>query len=350
VTHYHGYIVTCEVDGSQKPMILAGDIGGTKCNLGLFLQEGRALRSIFQCRLATRDYVRFEDLLDDFLQQATAVNAKAHSPTIDAAGFGVAGVVVDGRHYSENLPWVVDSSALARKLNLKNIRLLNDLTATALSLERLAPTDLVPLNPGTAVPEATKAVIAAGTGLGEAILFWDGKKYRVAAAEGGQTDFAPRTEREIHLLSYLRLHLPQVSCEDIASGRGFRRIHEFLDPSLSHESFVSPEGNTAREITQRGLAVSCPVCAETLEFWAEIFGAVAGNFALQTMALGGIYIAGGIAVRILPKLQNGTFFNSFCGATKLAPVLARIPITIVVNEDAPMLGAAYEALTKSHGS
>jgi len=322
-------------------MILAGDVGGTKCNLGLFLQEGLALRAIFQRRLATRDYAGFEDLVEGFLQQAAAA-ANANRITIDAAGFGVAGVVVEGRHYSENLPWVVDRGALARKLNLKNIRLLNDLTATALSLERLSAADLVTLNPGTPAPNATRAVIAAGTGLGEAVLFWDGEKYQVAAAEGGQADFAPRTEREIRLLTHLRLQLPQVSCEAIVSGRGFRRIHEFLDPSVSHESFVSPEGNAAGEITQRGLAQSCPVCERTLEFWAEIFGAAIGNFALQTMALGGIYIAGGIVLKILPKLQDGAFFKSFCGTSKLAPMLARIPISVVVNEDAPLLGAAYE--------
>jgi glucokinase len=332
-----------------KIMILAGDVGGTKCNLGLFQVEGRALRSLFQRRLATRDYARFEDLVEDFLKQATTADENADRPAIDAAGFGVAGVVVEGRHYSENLPWIVDSSALARKLNLKNIRLLNDLTATALSLERLSVDDLVPLNRGTAVPKATRAVIAAGTGLGEAVLFWDGDKYQVAAAEGGQTDFAPRTEREIQLLSHLRQQLPHVSWEEIVSGRGFRRIHEFLDPAARHESFESPEGNAAGEITQRALAQSCPVCVQTLEFWTEILGAATGNFALQTMALGGIYVAGGIAVRILPKLQEGVFFKSFCRASKLAPVLAHIPITVVVNEDAPMLGAAYEALS-SHGA
>ena len=331
-------------------MILAGDIGGTKCNLGLFLPEGRVLRSVFQRRLATRDYARFEKLVEDFLKQATTADENGNRPAIDAAGFGVAGVVVEGQHYSENLPWVVDSSALARKLNLKNIRLLNDLTATALSLERLSGRDLETLNRGTAVPNATRAVIAAGTGLGEAVLFWDGEKYQVAAAEGGQTDFAPRTEREIQLLSHLRRQLSCVSCEEIVSGRGFRRIHEFLDPAVRHESFESPEGNAAGEITQRGLALSCTVCVETLEFWTEIFGAATGNFALQTMALGGIYVAGGIAVRILPKLQDGAFFKSFCGASKLAPVLARIPITVVVNEDAPMLGAAYEALLGSQRS
>jgi len=325
-------------------MILAGDVGGTKCNLGLFLHEGLALRPVFQRRLATRDYAGFEDLAEDFLKQATAADENAKAPVIDAAGFGVPGVVVDGLLYSENLPWVLDLSALTRKLNLKNIRLLNDLTATALSLERLSRNDLMPLNPGTAVPNATRAVIAAGTGLGQAVLFWDGEKYQVAQSEGGQADFAPRTEREIQLLSHLRMQLPHVSCEEIVSGRGFRRIHEFLNPSVRHVSLESPEANAASEITQRGLARSCSVCVETLGLWTEIFGAVTGNFALQTLALGGIYVAGGIAVRILSKLQDGAFFGSFCGTSKLAPVLARIPISVVVNEDAPMLGAAYQAL------
>jgi glucokinase len=324
-------------------MILAGDVGGTKCNLGLFLQEGLALRSVFQRRLATRDYAGFEDLVADFLKQATA-DGNNDANEIDAAGFGVAGVVAGGRHYSENLPWVVDVSALAHNLNLKNIRLLNDLTATALSLERLSVNDLVTLNPGTPAHNATRAVIAAGTGLGEAIIFWDGEKYQVAPAEGGQADFAPHTAREIQLLSHLREQLPHVSCEEIVSGRGFRRIHEFLNSGVRHPSFESPEGNAASEITQRGLAESCPVCVETLGFWTEIFGGVTGNFALQTMALGGIYIAGGIAVKILSKLKDGMFFKSFCGESKLAPVLAHIPVSVVVNEDAPIWGAAYEAL------
>jgi glucokinase len=329
-------------------MILAGDVGGTKCNLGLFLQDGLSLRSVFQRRLATREYAGFEDLVEDFLKQAIAAVANSKELPIDAAGFGVAGVVAGGRHYSENLPWVVDVVSLAHKLHLKNIQLLNDLTATALSLERLPVTDCVSLNPGTPTHNATKAVIAAGTGLGEAILFWDGEKYQVAAAEGGQADFAPRTAREIQLLTHLRVQLPHVSCEEIVSGRGFRRIHEFLNSGVRHASFETREGtregNAASEITQLGLAESCPICVETLGFWTEIFGAVTGNFALQTMALGGIYIAGGIAVKILSKLKDGTFFKSFCGASKLAPVLARIPISVVVNEDAPIWGAAYDAL------
>ena len=323
-------------------MILAGDIGGTKCNLGLFVPDGTALRSIFQRRLPTRDYSAFTLLIEDFLGQA-ALNQKQNKLALAAAGFGVAGVVAEGRHYSENLPWPVDASDLARKLNLKSISLVNDLAATALSLDRLDAKDFTYLNQGAPAPRATKAVIAAGTGLGEALLFWDGKGYQVAAAEGGQTDFAPRNDREIQLLSYLRQQLPQVSCEEIISGRGFRRIHELLNPAIRHESFASVDGIPASEITQRGMAQSCDACVETLNFWTEIFGGVTGNFALQTMALGGVYVAGGIAVKILPKLQDGVFFKAFCGTSKLAPLLARCPIAVLVNEDAPMLGAAYLA-------
>jgi glucokinase len=325
-------------------MILAGDIGGTKSNLGLFLPEENALRAVFQRRLATRDYAGFEDLIEAFLRQATAAHGNLTRAAIDAAGFGVAGVVTGGRHYSENLPWVVDGSALGDRLKLKNVQLLNDLAATALSLERLPAGDLVTLNVGTPVPNGTRGVIAAGTGLGEALLFWNGTRYVVAGAEGGMADFAPRAEREIPLLAHLRRRMSHVSNEEIVSGRGFRRIHEFLDPDVRHESFESPEGNAAAEIAQRGLAKSCRVCEETLEFWVEIFGGVTGNFALQTMALGGVFIAGGIAAKILPKLQDGIFFKSFCGAGKLAQVMERVPISVVLNEDAPMLGAAYEAL------
>jgi glucokinase len=329
-------------------MILAGDVGGTKCNLALFRKEGAVLRAVFQRRLATRHYAGFEDLVGDFLTQAESETAGDRN--VEAAGFGLAGVVVDGCLHAENLRWALDFPALRRKLDLKNIVLLNDLTATACSLEKLSANDFVVLNHGTPGPNATRAVIAAGTGLGQAILVWDGAQYSVAQSEGGQADFAPRTEREIRLLDYLRVQLPQVSCEEIVSGRGFRRIHEFLNTAIQHESFNSAEGDVASEITQRAMAQSCEVCVETLNFWTEMYGAVAGNFALQTLPLGGIYVAGGIAPKILSKLTDGRFFESFCGRSKLASVLARIPMSVVVNEDAPVWGAAYQALTGGESS
>jgi glucokinase len=245
---------------------------------------------------------------------------------------------------------VLDGSAIARKLHLNNVVLLNDLTATALSLERLSFSDFAILNQGVPAPNATKAVLAAGTGLGEATLHWDGRQYRVAPSEGGQADFTARTEVEIRLLTHLNKSLPQVSSEEIISGRGFRRIHEFLDPSVRHASFDLPDGDSAREITQRGLQQSCPVCVESLTLWIEAYGAEAGNMALRTVALGGVYVAGGIAPKILPKLRDGIFFRAFCGKSKFADVLSRVPLSVVVNEDAPVWGAAYQALSSANRS
>jgi glucokinase len=325
-------------------MILAGDVGGTKCNLGLFTKNGSALRSVFQRRLATRDYSGFEDLIGDFLERAAGLDRNAPEQEIEAAGFGLAGVVVDGSLHAGNLPWVLNGSALAQKLHLNKVVLLNDLTATALSLDRLGSNDFAILNQGTPEKKATKAVIAAGTGLGEAILYWDGQHHRVAPSEGGQADFTPRTEIEIQMLTHFNKLLPHVSCEEVISGRGFRRIHEFLKPSLRHPSFDTPEGDAAREIAQQGLAQSCWVCVETLELWTEAYGAEAGNLALRTLALGGVYVAGGIAPKILSKLRDGSFLRAFCGKSKFAEVLARVPISVVVNEDAPVWGAAYQAL------
>ena len=227
-------------------MILAGDVGGTKCNLGLFAKNGPSLRPVFQCRLPTRDYAGFEDLIGDFLEAAHRSDSSVPRAEIAAAGFGVAGVVVEGSLRAGNLPWVLDGSAIARKLDLNKVVLLNDLTATALSLEHLTFSDFETLNQGVPAPNAVKAVIAAGTGLGEATLHWDGQKYRVAASEGGQADFAPRSDGEIRLLTHLNKSLPHVSCEEIISGRGFRRIHEFLNPSIRHASFDSPDGDSAR--------------------------------------------------------------------------------------------------------
>ena len=325
-------------------MILAGDVGGTKCNLGLFAQSGPSLCPVFQRRLPTRDYAGFEDLIGDFLELAYRFDSGARRPEIEASAFGVAGVVVEGSLHAGNLPWVLDGSAIARKLRLNKVVLLNDLTATALSLQHLSSSDFEILNQGVPAPNAAKAVIAAGTGLGEATLHWDGQQYRVAASEGGQADFAPRSQVEIRLLIHLNKSLPQVSCEEIISGRGFRRIHEFLDPSVRHASFDSPDGDPAREITQRGLEQSCPVCVESLAVWIEAYGAEAGNMALRTVAFAGVYVTGGIAAKILPKLRDGIFFRAFCGKSKFAEVLARVPLSVVVNEDAPVWGAAYQAL------
>jgi glucokinase len=333
-------------------MILAGDIGGTKCSLGLFEPRGSILHAVFKLRLATRDFTNCSDLIAAFLHHAGLELEKTHSETntnlhFTAAAFGVAGVVANNQHYAENLPWLVDPASIRQNLNIDRVLLLNDLAATALSLDHLATHEFHTLNPGTPVPGATKAVIAAGTGLGTAILFFDGSEYRVAASEEGMADFAPRTDREFELLQYWRQRISHLRTEDFVAGRAFRRIHEFLNSSLVHDSFNSPDSNPAAEISDRALSGSCQTCSETLQFWSHLLAGVAGNFALHAMALGGMFIGGGIAAKILPRTSPEPFLRSFSGDGKLRPVLERVPISVVLNEDAPLWGAAYQALALS---
>jgi glucokinase len=332
----------------MAPLILAGDVGGTKSNLALLQADGPVLRPVFQRRFANKNYACFEDLVVDFRRQAASSISGLRGQRITAAGFGAAGALVEGRLHSRNLPWDLNLAQLVQQLDVEPVVLLNDLTATAYSLDKLSAKDLAIVNEGVAQRMATKAVIAAGTGLGEAILFWDGQQHRIAPSEGGLADFAARTDREIRLLNYLKERLPYVCNEEILSGRGFRRIHEFLNPGVKHPSFEDPDADAAIDITREALAGLCPVCVETLDLWTEAYGAETGNLALRTLALGGVYVAGGIAPKILPKVEDGTFLRSFCEKTQLAPLLARIPIYVILNEDAPMLGVAYQAYAASH--
>jgi glucokinase len=238
----------------------------------------------------------------------------------------------------------VDADTLARELAVEPIVLMNDLGATGHSLEHLPAGDFCVLNEGAPVPGGTRALLAAGTGLGEGILFWEGKRYKVVPSEGGHTDFAPRTDQQIELLRFMRRRYPQVSWELILSGRGFRTIHEFIAPSVKHPIFEDPDADPAPYITKSGLDKSCPVCVETLDLWTAIYGAEAGNLALKVLALGGVYVAGGIAVKILSKMQDGTFLESFKDKWHFTTTLGNVPVSIVLNESAPLIGAAYEAL------
>ncbi len=322
-------------------MILAGDVGGTKCNLALFSEKNNKLEIIFRQRFASKDFSKFELIVKEFSRQATP---HLGLERIRAAGFGVAGPVINNRIHATNLPWIVDADILAEELNVKPIVLMNDLGAWGHSIDYLPPEDLLILNQGNPQPGGTRALIAAGTGLGQSILFWDGARYRVVPSEGGHSDFAPHTDQEIDLLRFMRHRYPQVSWELILSGRGFRTIHEFLAPSVRHPLFDDPDADPAPFITKSGLSKACPVCAETLDLWADLYGAEAGNLALKVLALGGVYVAGGIAIKILPKMKDGTFFNSFKDKWHFGSVLADIPVSIVLNETAPLIGAAHEAL------
>ena len=327
-------------------MILAGDIGGTKCNLAVFDEHGSSLSLLFKRRYATSRFASLEELVEEFFRECTLHTGKKAAGSIAAAGFGVAGAVVDGRLVANNIPWDLTDSALARRLNLhlEQLTLINDLVATAYGLVRLTPQDFLVLNPGAPQFNGNQALIAAGTGLGEAMILWDGSQHRASPSEGGAADFAPRTEREIQLLHFLKKRMERVSCEEIFSGRGFRKLHEFLDPAVVHPTFGEAESASASEITQNALAGTCPVCVEVLDWWIDAFGAEAGNLALRVLAYGGVYFAGGIVLKILSKLEQSSFCRSFADKGRLSSVLSKIPISVVLNEDAPLLGAAHQAL------
>ena len=322
-------------------MILAGDVGGTKCNIALFSERNGKLTSVFTQRFASKDFAQFDLIVREFLRQAAAHLTREH---IRAAGFGVAGPVMNNRVRATNLPWTVDAAILANELNLSDVVLLNDLGATGHSIEYLSQDEFCVLNPGKPEYGGTRALLAAGTGLGQSILVWDGARYRVVPSEGGHSDFAPHTEQQIELLRFMRRRYSQVSWELILSGRGFRTIHEFLAPNVLHHSFEDPGTDPAPEITKLGLSKECSVCAETLDLWTDIYGAEAGNLALKVLALGGVYVAGGIAVKIIEKIKDGTFFEAFRDKWKFETMLGNIPVSVILNESAPLLGAAYEAL------
>jgi glucokinase len=326
-------------------VILAGDVGGTKCNLALFSEKDGKLTTVFKQRFASKEFAHFELIVKEFSRQAAPYMSTDY---VEAAGFGVAGPVIDNHVRATNLPWTVDAKILERELDVEKIVLMNDLGATGHSIEHLSTEEFSVLNLGKPEPGGTMALLAAGTGLGQSILVWDGEKdggrYRIVPSEGGHSDFAPHTEQQIELLRFMRRRYPQVSWELILSGRGFRTLHEFLAPEVKHPTFEDPDADPAPEITKQGLAGTCPVCVETLDLWTSIYGAEAGNLALKVLALGGVYVAGGIAVKIIEKIKDGRFFAAFRDKWKFEAVLENIPVSVVLNESAPLLGAAYEAL------
>ena len=240
-------------------MILAGDVGGTKCNIALFAEKNGKLHVVFKQRFASKDFARFDLIIKEFTRQAAP---HLTDEKVRAAGFGVAGPVINNRIHATNLPWVIDADSLSKELGVKTIALMNDLGATGHSLDHLPAEDFVVLNQGTPVEGATRALLGAGTGLGQSILFWDGDRYRVVPSEGGHSDFAPHTDEQIELLKFMRKRYPQVSWELILSGRGFRTIHEFLSSTVKHPIFDDPDADPAPRQRRRqpfGARVKFPV-------------------------------------------------------------------------------------------
>jgi glucokinase len=328
-----------------KKLVLAGDIGGTKTNLAVFSVHGEKLRSESLKTYSSQHYSGLIPLLHDFFAESR--------PNGDAACFGIAGAVVDGKVRTPNLPWMVDIEELRRALKLENVTLLNDLEATAYGLFTLENDELYTLNEGTMRHGGNKALIAAGTGLGQAILFDDGRHFHPAASEGGHGDFAPRNEIEIELLRHLIGRFGHVSYERVVSGPGLFNIYRFLKEvrRLEEPEWLSKRlagaDDPSVEISKAALAGEAAICVEALNLFVSVYGAESGNLALRAKSIRGLYIGGGIAPKILDKLKDGTFMGAFVDKGRYADFLAAIPVQVVLNEKAALRGAAYYAAFQS---
>lgn len=305
-------------------MILAGDIGGTKTRLALADASGALVRTD---TYRTTDYPSASALVGGFLA--------AHGAVVQRACVGVAGPVFGGRVTAINLPWAVDSRALAAVTGLPSVALVNDLEANARGIETLGPDDLAVLNPGALDEAGNRAVVSAGTGLGECMLWWDGERHHAVAGEGGHADFAPRTEIEIALLRHLTRVHGRVSYDRVLSGSGLAAIYRFLGGFPPDADIPEPA-----EISAQATADARSLGGQALDVFVSIYGARAGNVALAALASGGVYLGGGIAPKILPHLIEGGFMLEFVRKGRLAPLLARMPVRVVLNDHAALLGAA----------
>ena len=318
---------------------LAGDIGGTKTRLAVIEVNGTQVRIEREADYSSRDYARFADLLGDFLADA--------EPSRYAA-FGVAGPVRGRVVQTTNLPWHIDADALQRQFGLAHCTLLNDLEATAYGLPALGADDLLTLQAGAPDAGGNAAVIAAGTGLGEAGLFWDGQCHHPFATEGGHASFSPGDELEMSLLRYLQQRYQHISWERVVSGMGLLSLHEFLclyhrvaAPQWLAEEMQS--GDAAAAIASAALSGRDKICIETLDWFVRLYGAEAGNLALKVMSKGGLYLGGGIAPKILPLLQDGAFLDAFLNKGRMRPLLEAMPLKVILNDRAALFGAALRA-------
>ena len=320
--------------------ILAGDIGGTHTRLGIFAENNGRQTCLAEKIYPSRDYPGLAAI-------ATAFAAEHRLP-VEGACFAIAGPVRDGRANPPNLPWQVDAAELKAALKIAQVRLINDLEANAWGVAALEAADLAVLNTGVPAADGNAAVISAGTGLGEAGMFWDGSGLRPYACEGGHVDFAPRDDIEIELLRYLRGRFERVSYERVLSGPGLCNIYRFLrDTGKDKESApiatAMAHEDPAAVIAQAALDGSCGLCLHALELFVSIYGAEAGNLALKTMATQGIYLGGGIAPKIIEKLKTPAFLAAFSAKGRMRPLLEAIPISVILNQATALLGAARYA-------
>ena len=318
-------------------MILAGDIGATNSRLAFFTERGGRLEPVVEATYASRDHANLEAIVKAFVS--------AHDLPIDVACFGIAGPVRHGRSDTTNLPWDVDAQDLARALRLRSVGLLNDLEAHAYGIAMLAPEDFMTLNQGAVDASGNAAVIAAGTGLGEAGLYWNGQQHLPFAGEGGHTSFAPSDPLQIELLRFLSHEFGHVSWERVLSGPGLYNIYRFLrdtgrgeEPDWLTEKMQQHDPSAV--ISQAALADTSVLCRQALDLFVVLYGAEAGNMALKLMATAGVYVGGGIAPKIIQKLTDSTFMEAFVAKGRLKPLLQAIPVRIIMNDKVALLGAA----------
>jgi glucokinase len=323
-------------------MFLAGDIGGTKTNLAVYeYQNSDRLAATKAASFPSKNHGTLGDIIREFLGDGVA--------KIRRACFGVAGPVKNGVVQVTNLPWIVDAAALQAELGFQNVSLLNDLEANAYGIHTLLPEELLSLNPSADPRQVgNRALIAAGTGLGEAGLLWDGVTHRPFPSEGGHCSFSPSDATGDELLSFLRKEYGHVSWERVLSGNGMRNLYSFFrqrsgqpQPKWLTEELAT--GDLGAVVTHAALAGTDQACSDTLDCFTRNYGSEAGNLALKMLALGGVYIGGGIAPKILPKMQSSLFLDAFCTKGRLSPLLKSTPVYVILNDKTALQGAAWFA-------
>lgn len=319
-------------------MFLAADIGGTKAHLALYDQVGKYI-PIKQKKFESKKYSSLEEILQEFLEDKNS--------NIEKACFGIAGPIREGKCETPNLPWIVETRKLQKVLGTQKIELINDLIANSYGIEVLSEKDYFVVNAGSKIEGGNQAILSPGTGLGEAGRVFDGKKYIPFASEGGHCDFLVRNEEELGLFQYLKQRFTaHVSIERALSGPGLENIYHYLIQAKGMQPLhgqTVEKGSLAKVISEEGLKKSCPVCQKALEIFIDIYGAEAGNLALKFFAVGGFFIGGGIAPKILQEFKNPRFMNAFSSKGRMEHILRSIPIKIILNEETALLGAAYFA-------
>jgi glucokinase len=320
--------------------VLGGDIGGTKTALGVYeITGGGKLRPVAERRFRSREHQGLEAIIEEFLNDCGL--------SIDAAAFGVAGPVFEQVVEVTNLPWRVERDVLARLLQTPRVHLMNDLAATAYGALFLSDSELHVLNAGEE-RKGNAAVIAAGTGLGQALLIWNGSRHLPCGTEGGHADFAPRNHTELKLLDFLLEEFDRVSFERVLSGGGLHNILRFVDKVLKVPVAAETRKRLESEdpgkvIGEQGVDGACEACSQTIDIFLDIYGAQAGNLALTTMAVGGVYVAGGPAIKLLPRIKEGGFMGAFVAKGRFEELMNSIPLRIILNPETCQLGAAHAA-------